>query len=179
MFVYNVNLNGKNIIKISFIIISIIIIIFFGISTYKIIKGSFKVKDQVNSSDISYIESKNYTNILKSVHDNLDEYIGKKICFSGYIYRLPDFEESKFVLARDMIINSNIETLIVGFLCDSNDINNFENNSWVEITGEIAKGNYNGDIPLIKVISIKQIEKPSDEYVYPPDSSYVPTSAMF
>jgi len=105
--------------------------------------------------------------------------IGKKISFTGYIHRLPDFKDTDFVLARDMIINSKMETLIVGFLCNKKDSKDFETGTWIEITGTISKGDYHGDIPVIKVTEIKKIEKPKDIYVYPPDDNYVPTSIVF
>ena len=120
----------------------------------------------------------NYTNVLKNVHENIDKYTGQKIKFSGYVYRLYDFQKEQFVLARDMIISSDFQTVVVGFLCNSNIASNFEDKTWVEIEGTITKGNYNGDIPIIKVDKIEKIEKPSDEYVYPPDSSFVTTSTV-
>lgn len=180
MFVYNVKLNGKKLVKIILVIIAIAITIYFAISTYMIYSNSFKVKDEINNTNVINISTNNYTNILKSVHDDIDSFIGKEICFSGYVYRLLDFKETEFVLARDMIISSNMQTLIVGFLCDCKNAQNFADNSWVEIKGEITKGSYHGDIPVIKIKEIKQIEKPQDNiYVYPPDDTYVPTGAMF
>lgn len=180
MFVWNVKLNGKKLVKIILIIIAIAITIYFAIATYMIYSNSFKVKDELNNTNIINISTNNYTNILKSVHDDIDSFIGKEICFSGYVYRLLDFKETEFVLARDMIISSNMQTLIVGFLCDCKNAQNFADNSWVEIKGEITKGSYHGDIPVIKIKEIKQIEKPQDNiYVYPPDDTYVPTSTLF
>ena len=90
-----------------------------------------------------------------------------------------DFDNTQFVLARDMIIDSQNNTLIVGFLCDCDDASNFTDNSWVEIQGTIQKGNYHGEIPIIQIISITEITKPQNEFVYPPDSSYIPTSILF
>ena len=52
-----------------------------------------------------------------------------------------------------------MQTLIVGFLCDYKDANFFENETWVEITGEITKGSYHGDMPIIKINKIDKIEK--------------------
>ena len=180
MFVWNIKLNGKKLVKIFLVIIAIAITIYFAISAYMIYSNSFKVKDEVNSSKMINISNNNYTNILKSVHDDIDSYVGKEICFSGYIYRLIDFKETEFVLARDMIISSDMQTLIVGFLCDCKNAQNFADNSWIEIKGEITKGSYHGDMPIIKIKEIKQIEKPKDNiYVYPPDDTYVPTSAAF
>lgn len=180
MFVYNVKFNGKRFVKILFVIIAILITIYFAISAYRIYNNSFKVKDKIQEPDVMNLTAENYSNVLKSVHDDLDSYIGKKICFTGYIYRALDFKDTEFVLARDMIISSDMQTLIIGFLCDCKDAKNFRDESWVEITGEITKGTYHGDMPIIKVKEIKQIEKPKDDiYAYPPDEAYVPTSIIF
>lgn len=74
MFVYNVKLNGKNFTKIMFIVIGIIITLFFIFSTYKIVSESFKIKDEVTAPEVQNLTADNYTNILKAVHDNPDEY---------------------------------------------------------------------------------------------------------
>lgn len=180
MFVYNVKLNPKILVKILFIIIAIVITLYFVISTVKIYNNSFKVKDVLNESNIMYLTAENYTNVLKAVHDNIDNYIGKKICFTGYVYRLSDFKDTEFVLARDMIISSNMRTLIVGFLCNYKSAVEFESDSWVEIVGEITKGEYHGEMPIIMIKEIKNIEKPKDDiYAYPPDDTYVPTTTIF
>lgn len=181
MFVYNLCLNKTKLVKIFFGIVAIILIIFFLFSAYKIFKESMnsQTNDTIPTSDIISISSQNYTNILKSVHDNLNVYIGKKICFSGYVYRVSDFNKKQFVLARDMIISSDLKTLVVGFLCESNQITSYENGAWVQITGKITKGNYHEEIPIIEVLEIKRIDKPDDLYVYPPDDSFVPTLNLF
>ena len=176
MHIYNFKINGKLITKILFFIISIIVTIYFLISVWKIYHNSFKVGDKIKKENVIDITPENYTNVLKAVHDNLDEYIGKRIHFSGYVYRMYDFNDSQFVLARNMIISSDNKTLVVGFLCDCKEAKNIEENSWVEITGEITKGNYHGDIPVIKIKNIKKIEKPNENInVYPPDNTFIPT----
>lgn len=179
MFIYNVKLNSKNIIKISFIILTIIIVIFFLISLYKIFSTTVKVKDNLDNPEVAYVQADNYTNILKSVYENVDTYIGQQICFSGYVYRNVDFSESQFVLARDMIMDNTTNKLIVGFLCSSKEAKNFSNGTWVEIVGEITKGNYHGEIPILKITQIKQINKPNDEFTYPPDATYIPTGIIY
>lgn len=180
MFVYNIKFNLKMLTKILFVFIAIAITIYFIVSAYKIYNNSFQVRDQLEETEVINITTDNYTNILKAVHDDTESYVGKKICFTGYVYRLLDFKETEFVLARDMIISSDMQTLIVGFLCDYKDAKNFTDESWVELTGEITLGNYHGNMPIIKVKEIKQIEKlTGDIYVCPPDNSYVPTSSIF
>ena len=180
MHIYNFKFNGKAVVKVLLCIIIIAISVYFIVSAVKIYNNSFVVKNEIKDSNIINLTTKNYTNVLKSVHEDIDSYVGKKICFTGYVHRLIDFKETEFVLARDMIISSDMQTLVVGFLCECKKSKDFDNNSWVEITGEIAKGNYHGDMPIIKVKKIKQIEKPTDDiYVYPPDNTYVPTTSIF
>lgn len=38
------------------------------------------------------------------------------------------------------------------------------------------KVDYHGDMPELQITSLKEIDKPNDEYVYPPDDSYLPTT---
>ncbi len=157
-------------------------IIILGIVMYRVFNGannSSKSNSCIPQSGVSQISPKNYTNILKSVHENIDSYVGKKICFTGYVYRVLDLQDNQFVLARDMIVNSNSQTVVVGFLCEYDESKNFDDNTWVQVTGEIFKGDYHGDMPIIKITDIKSVDKPSqEEYVYPPDDSYIPTAGV-
>ena len=77
-----------------------------------------------------------------------------------------------------MIISSDYQSVIVGFLCEYDKAKDFQDNTWIEITGEITKGNYHGDMPIVKITNITKVDKPNDEYVYPPDENYIPTSGI-
>lgn len=149
---------------------------------YRVFSGannSTRSESCLPKNGISQISTKNYTNVLKAVHENIDSYVGKKISFTGYVYRVLDLQDNQFVLARDMIVNSNSQTVVVGFLCEYDNAKDFKDNSWVQITGEILKGDYHGDMPIIKVIDINPVDKPTqEEYVYPPDDSYIPTAGI-
>ena len=179
MFVYNIKINKSKIFKYFFICAIIVLIIIIGIVIYKVFSGAENStkKDTCIPTGILKITENNYTNILKNSHENIDSYVGKKISFTGYVYRVFDLNDNQFVLARDMIINSKNQTVVVGFLCECDEAKKFENNTWVEITGEITKGNYHGDMPIVKITEIKKVDKPTtNEYVYPPDDNYIPTS---
>lgn len=182
MFVFNVKVNGSKIFKYFFIGVIVLLIIILGIVMCRIFNGannSAKAKSCLPKNEVSQITPQNYTNVLKTVHENIDSYIGKKISFTGYVYRVLDLQENQFVLARDMIINSNSQTVIVGFLCEYDIAKDFEDNTWVNVTGEILKGDYHGDMPIIRVTEIKKVDKPNkEEYVYPPDDSYIPTAGI-
>ena len=182
MFVFNIKVNGNKLFKTFFICILVVLLIIIGIVIFKIMSGA---KNNSNASSsclpqnsINTIKSSNYANILKAVHDNIDNYVGVKINFVGYVYRVLDLQDNQFVLARDMIISSNYQSVVVGFLCEYEKANEFKDNTWVEVTGEIYKGKYHGDMPIVKVTKINEANKPNDEYVYPPDESYIPTSVI-
>ena len=182
MFVCNIKLNKKLFFKVSMVIMFLIAVLIICLSLSKIFKkmnsSENLVYDSIPSSEIAQIKPQDYTNILKAVHDNLDNYVGQKISFSGYIYRLNGFQKDQFVLARDMDIGNN-QTLIVGFLCSSENATEFPTYTWVDITGEITKGYYNGEIPILKIISIEKSSKPENSTVCVPDSSYVPTAVIY
>lgn len=181
MFVFNLSLNKNKIAKIILIISCILVLGILVFACIKIFsKGStFSINDRMEVPNVVQLNSSNYTNTLKTVHENLNSYVGQTINISGYIYKLYDFKDNEFVIARDMVVSSDFKTLVVGFLCNYKNISDFEENTWVNITGKITRGNYHGKIPVIEVTKIEKVEKPSDEYVYPPDDFYIPTSALF
>ena len=177
MFIYNFKVNGIKVFKYFFtgIVLLIIVILFFVcIKLFVGAKNDRNISSCMPQSDVSVI----YTNVLKAVHENIDDYVGVKIQFTGYVYRVLDLTDTQFILARDMIISSDFQYVIVGFLCEYEHAKDFANETWVELTGEITKGNYHGDMPIVKVTDIKTVDKPNEEYVYPPDDTYIPTSGM-
>ena len=180
MFIYNLKVDGNKLGKIFLGILLGIIIIITAIVVYRILGNNFfKTNDDTTSVKVQELTVSNYTNVLKTVHDNIDDYVGMRVSFSGYIHRMVDFKENQFVLARDMVISSDLQTVIVGFLCECDDIKQYADKTWIQIEGEIIKGDYHGDMPILKITKIQKIDKPSDEYVYPPDAAFVPTSAIF
>ncbi len=180
MFVYNFKINGSKVFKAFFICVIILVIIILGVVVFRIFNGAQNSNNSscMPNNSISSISAKNYTNVLKAVHDDVDSYVGVKINFTGYIYRVSDLNKNQFVLARDMLISSNSQCLVVGFLCEYEQAENFSDNVWVNVTGEIIKGDYHGDMPILKVMEIKEVSMPDEEYVYPPDESYIPTSGI-
>lgn len=176
MFVLNFKVNGNKLGKIFLVISLIIILIIIGIICYNLFTQ--KSSNAYNKDMVYELTPQNYASVLQTVHNDIDTYIGQKIRFSGYVYRIFDFTEKQFVLARDMIISSDFQTVVVGFLCECNNSLDYNDFDWVELEGEITKGNYHGDMPIIKVTSIKKIDVPNEEIVYPPDSSFVQTSTV-
>lgn len=178
MFIYNFKINNRVIYRIILIAIILFVLILCGIVSYKIYSSSIRVNDNLPNKDYIEITNENYATILKTVHDNIDEYIGQKIKYSGFVYRVYDLNRTQFVLGRNMLISSDYKTVVIGFLCNYNEANKLKDYAWVEIEGTIFKGIYHGDMPILEIYSLKEIQKPNNEYVYPPNEDYIPTSKI-
>lgn len=176
MFICNVRMNKNLLTKlliIFFLITILIVFVIVGKRFYNKI-SVVRINDDISTNSLE-INSNNYADILKDSHDNIEKYIGKKVKFVGFVYRLFDFSENQFVLAREMIISSDNHAVVVGFLSEFNNAKDFEEGSWVEAEGVIQKGNYHGDLPIIKIQSMKKTSAPVNQYVNPPSSGYITT----
>ena len=155
MYICNLKLNLKKI----FIVIAIIAIC---IALFIEINSRTKI-------EFDYIlTEENFTTILQSVHDNIDENIGKTVKLSGFIFRLPDFKKGYFVCGRNMMYMNDEK--VVGFLCSYDKDFTFDDSEWVEITGKFVKGYYMSDMPVIKVETITKIPAPINTFVKAPDT---------
>lgn len=184
MFICNFSLNKSKLKKILIWILAGIVIlsIIFGIYTLASNSKVNFVNDDIKASDVTEISANTYTNVLKACHENIDNYLGKKIKFTGFVYRLYDFNENQFVLGREMIISkvsdTQAQTVVVGFLCNLDNPSSYDDGTWVEIEGTIAKGYYHSEIPVLKITKIIKTDCPENPYVYPPDSGYVKTESL-
>lgn len=157
MYICNFKLNIKKIL-ISIIIISIIVALFIEVSSMLKSKSSYDYE----------LTEENFTEILKTVHNNIDDNIGKTIKLSGFIFKLPDFEENYFVCGRNMTLDGDEK--VVGFLCNYDQNIELAENEWIEIEGTFIKGFYVSDMPVIKISKLNKIPAPANTYVKAPAS---------
>ena len=180
MFIYNLKFSKKAITRIFICLALVIITGIVAFSCYLIFfKSTKNVCNEVKNEDVLYLHETNYTDILKAANDNIDLYVGQKVHVTGYVYRLLDFNKNQFVVARDMRFNENSEALVVGFLCEYSKASDFVDGTWVEVLGEITKSNFNGEIAVLNIISIKETSKPENPFVSPPSKTFIPTSSIF
>lgn len=167
MFICNLKLNKKALCRM-FIVLSLFVVFFIILYSFYVI--FFKKSQTCDSykNNIIDLNESNYTNILKAANENIDSYIGVRVRVTGYVYRLIDFNESQFVVARDMKLNKSSQSLIVGFLCESKDASKYSDGTWVEVVGKIKRGKLNEELAILDVISIKAVTKPKQIFVSPP-----------
>ncbi len=168
MFVCNFKLNHKKIAKLILLIVAVIIVAIIAFSVYSIFKAGVSSNENTIENNTLDITTKDYTLFLKFAHENIDEYVNKTVNITGYVYRMPDFNDNQFVLSRTMILNSSNSAVVVGILSECDNASNYKDGDWVKVTGTIIKGNYKGEMPVLKITAIEKCDTPEDEFVYPP-----------
>lgn len=159
MYICNIKLNTKKILIIC-LIIAIGITLFLELGSKNIVS-----LDSAESYDLELTEE-NFTEVLKTVHNNIDGYVGKSIKVSGFVFTLYDFKQNNFVCGRNMMLDG--EDKVVGFLCEYNGDLDIVQGEWIEISGVITKGYYMGDMPVIHIDKIKKIPAPANTFVKAP-----------
>lgn len=129
MFVCNLKINKKKFVFLFTALILTLAVLLMFLSFNKIFINT--PQDAISESSVLNITSDNYTSFLKDCHENIDKYIGASVQITGYVYRMPDFNDTQFVIARTMLINSNNKAVVVGLLSESDKIKDFENSTWV------------------------------------------------
>lgn len=158
MFVVNFKLDFKKILLACVMIAAVVAtIVEFGVNKTSIVSSN---KD--HNYDYTFTEE-NYTKFLKEIHENIDANLDKSVKITGFVFKMPDFKDTYFVCGRNTI--SDKENKVAGILCKYDGANQLIDNEWVEITGIIQKGEYNGQMPIINVGNISKITAPANTYV--------------
>lgn len=159
MFIVNFKLNSNRIIIALCILILVIILFISASNIYPYIPT---VSNIIKKHDIN-VTTDSFVKDLRLIYDNIDNNVGKSIKVSGFIFKLDDFKSNQFVVGRDMNVGG--QDKVVGFMCEYDKTSDLKTDKWYELTGEIIKGNYQGDIPIIKILNIKEIPAPKNTFV--------------
>ncbi|CAN7528828.1 TIGR03943 family protein [Paenibacillus sp. LjRoot153] len=110
-----------------------------------------------------------YMEILSTIDLFKDNFIGKEIELTGFVYREEDkMRTDQIVVGRFAVSCCSADASPYGVLVEFPTAQNFPQDRWVKVTGTIQNGHYNGnDIFKIKATQIEKIEAPSSPYVYP------------
>jgi putative membrane protein len=126
------------------------------------------LRDEWQQEDKLIVTDENYIPMMVVIDKYHDSFEGKRIELIGFVYREPEFTENQFVVGRraDPCCTENAEG-IYGLLSTSPSTSNFEDNQWVKVKGTLSKMEYfEIEVPYLLIEDIKEIEPPSDPYVY-------------
>jgi putative membrane protein len=105
---------------------------------------------------------------LTSLDLFMNDFIGKKVELSGFIYRESAMKDTQFVVARFALQCCSADAIPYGVLIDFASAKSFADDSWVKITGTIQTTTYkNQKIMKIDASQVEKMEAPKSQYVYP------------
>jgi putative membrane protein len=118
--------------------------------------------------DLIQVKVDGFIEILSSIDLFQENFIGKKIEISGFVYHEDDMKPNQFAVARFSVSCCSADASPFGVMIESNTANNFKKDDWVKVTGVIGKTNYaENDIMMIDATKIEKIPAAKDPYVYP------------
>lgn len=120
------------------------------------------------SSDLIQVQEDIYIETLTTLDLYMDNFIGKELEISGFVYRGDTMTENQFVVARIALQCCSADASPYGILVEFPNAENYSADTWVKVRGVIEKGElHEMDIIKLDVKSIEKIETPTNLYVYP------------
>ena len=128
------------------------------------------VESKMQTSDGGIVmNDDNFAQWLTELYTKPDTWIDKKITATGSVWKDGElFEKDEFALARMMMTCCAADMQPVGVLAQWADVQALTEGEWIEVTGTLSKKPYKDSFdPLIIVETIKKINRPRREYIYP------------
>ncbi|WP_117168344.1 TIGR03943 family putative permease subunit [Paraliobacillus sediminis] len=109
-----------------------------------------------------------YTTYHQEINMNADDFVGKEIKVTGFVYKEESFSANQLVLGRFIITHCVADAGVIGFLTEMDIAEELDEDTWVEAVGTIYLQEYEGDLlPAIKVTEWNVVEEPAQPYLYP------------
>lgn len=132
------------------------------------------VKNEAPDNNTVIINDENYLGMLDEIEINLDEYMGRRISVTGFVFKDTEFNRDEFVIARMLLACCAADAQVIGFLCKADNTSELEGDQWIMVEGVIGSTQYKNSymespetIPIIIVERVEQIQAPENIYIYP------------
>ncbi|WP_307559900.1 TIGR03943 family protein [Paenibacillus sp. V4I7] len=127
-----------------------------------------KLGKKLYKKDFISIGEKGFMEIISSMDFYMENFMGKKVDISGFVYRENDMKEDQFVVSRFAVQCCSADAAPYGLMVESAAGKELKKDTWVKITGILEKTNYNGnEIMKIHASKIEKIPAPNSPYTYP------------
>lgn len=136
------------------------------VSTYEMSRPLAPQLRQLSSIEVI---DRDYTEIMSEIQFFPQDYIGKEIVMTGFVFRPPGSADNQFSLVRYVVMCCTADALPYGVLCELPDADKYEEGTWLSIKGFLQRTTYEDKtVPAIKITSLKQVPEPKNPYVFPP-----------
>jgi putative membrane protein len=93
---------------------------------------------------------------------------GQEADVVGFVYRDPRMADDQFLVGRFTLTCCVADALAIGVLVQSDQVAEFEEDTWVRVTGTFAEGSIDGQgIAVLKADEIVRAQEPEQPYLYP------------
>jgi putative membrane protein len=110
----------------------------------------------------------NFASAIQEIYENMNQYEGKRIELTGFVYKNNMIQDNEFVPARMLMWCCSADLQTIGLLCRYDNAPALKQTAWVKVSGLIKVVDYRGQkTPVIYADQVVNTDKPQDEYVYP------------
>lgn len=127
-------------------------------------------KNYENKKELT-ITAKNYLEMMELIYYAPNEFFGKKITYSGFVYRdySAHMEKNRAFIFRFGVVHCIADSGVFGLLSEFPKNVFFENNEWVKVSGVLEikyVSVFKQTLPFLKIESVSKKRAPGNQYVY-------------
>lgn len=127
-----------------------------------------ELADRLLAMDTIVVDDRGFLDIMLVIAAYQDRFQNRKIELSGFVYRDGAMSENELAVTRTAITCCLADATFYGILVRGEGMLQFENDSWVRVTGLIDQDYiFNQNMLMISAIDAEQIPPPDSPYVYP------------
>ncbi|MEK5060393.1 TIGR03943 family protein [Paenibacillus sp. FSL H7-0326] len=109
-----------------------------------------------------------FASYFERIANTPDEYAGRSIQLSGFVFRDEELSDNQLVISRFLITHCIADAALIGFLAEFPQAARLDEDTWIEATGVIDTTVHNGTrLPMIRITEWKESAAPDQPYVYP------------
>lgn len=124
--------------------------------------------DKLRGTSKIEVNDHDYAEIMNELQFFSQDYIGKQIQVTGFVFRGPADTGTQFSLVRYVVVCCTADALPYGILCETKDAAKYQNGTWLSIKGIVQTSKYEEQtVPSIKITSLQQVSEPKNPYVFP------------
>jgi putative membrane protein len=117
--------------------------------------------------DVIHVRPEIFTEMLTSIDLYKQNFVGKKIEISGFVYREDDMKPNQFVVGRFAVTCCSADASPYGVLVEFPSAGSFVKDTWIKVSGTIELTKYHdNNIMKLHAAAIEKISAPESPYVY-------------
>jgi uncharacterized repeat protein (TIGR03943 family) len=123
---------------------------------------------RIYPQDVVRVEDSKFMEYLTAFDLFLEQFQGKKVEISGFVYRDDEMQADQFVVGRLAVQCCSADAAPYGVMVKSAEAKRFANNAWVRVTGVVETATHQeSEILMLRVVDAVSIPEPKNQYVYP------------